>query len=161
MGILAHNRRYLPHEIVTRIQSVIRYRETKDWRYVCRKYKISRASLLRWNKQYDGTRESIADKSHKPRRQHPNPTGIQAKPLITITGSGNITLLVGMQIIQLKGITNGIVLDSDLQEAYWENTLKNSSMTGEFPVLGEGRTAISWTGGSVSEVKVTPRWVSL
>ncbi len=90
-----------------------------------------------------------------------NPTGIQAKPLITITGSGDITLLVGTQIIQLKGIINGIVLDSDLQEAYWENTLKNSSMTGEFPVLGEGSTAISWTGGSVSEVKVTPRWVSL
>jgi phage-related protein len=90
-----------------------------------------------------------------------NPTGIQSKPLITITGSGDITLLVGTQIIQLNGIEDGIVLDSELQEAYWENTLKNSSMTGEFPVLGEGNTAVSWTGGSVSEVKITPRWVSL
>ena len=31
-----------------------------------------------------------------------NPTCIQAKPLITITGSGDITLLVGTQIIELK-----------------------------------------------------------
>ena len=90
-----------------------------------------------------------------------NPTGIQAKPLFTITGSGDITLLVGTQIIQLNGIEGGIILDSELQEAYWENVLKNSCMTGEFPLLGEGDSAVSWTGGSVSEVKVIPRWVSL
>lgn len=90
-----------------------------------------------------------------------NPTGIQAKPLITITGSGDITLLVGMQIIQLSGIEGGITLDSELQEAYWNNALQNSRMTGEFPVLGEGDTAISWTGGTVTQVSVIPRWVSL
>ncbi len=90
-----------------------------------------------------------------------NPTGIQAKPLISITGSGDITLLVGTQIIELEGIENGIILDSELQEAYWNDVLKNSCMTGEFPVLGEGNTAISWTGGTVTQVSVIPRWVSL
>ncbi len=90
-----------------------------------------------------------------------NPTGIQAKPLITIMGSGDITLLVGTRIIQLSGIEDGIVLDSELQEAYYGNELKNTQMTGEFPVLGPGNTAISWTGGNVTSVKVTPRWVSM
>ena len=90
-----------------------------------------------------------------------NPTGIQAKPLITITGSGDINLLVGTQIIQLNGIEGGIILDSELEEAYWDNALKNSCMTGEFPVLGEGNTAVSWTGGNVTSVSVIPRWVSL
>ena len=90
-----------------------------------------------------------------------NPTGIQAKPLISITGSGDITLLVGTQIIELEGIENGIILDSELQEAYWNDVLKNGCMTGEFPVLGEGNTAISWTGGTVTQVSVIPRWVSL
>ena len=90
-----------------------------------------------------------------------NPTGIQAKPLFTITGSGDITLLVGTQIIQLNGIEGGIVLDSELQEAYWDNALKNNCMTGEFPLLGEGDTAISWTGGTVTQVTVIPHWVSL
>ena len=90
-----------------------------------------------------------------------NPTGIQSKPLITITGSGDITLLVGMQIIQLSGIEGGIILDSELQEAYWDNSLKNGCMTGEFPVLGESSTAISWTGGTVAQVTVIPRWVSV
>ena len=90
-----------------------------------------------------------------------NPTGIQAKPLITITGSRDITLLVGTQIIEFEGIEDGIILDSELQEAYWNDTLKNSCMTGEFPVLGEGNTAVSWTGGNVTSVSVIPRWVSL
>ena len=90
-----------------------------------------------------------------------NPTGIQAKPLITITGSGDITLLVGTQIIELEGVDNGIVIDSELQEAYYGDTLLNSKMTGEFPVLGEGNTAVSWTGGNVTSVRVIPRWVSL
>ena len=90
-----------------------------------------------------------------------NTTGIQAKPLITITGSGDITLLVGTQIIELEVIEDGIILDSELQEAYWNDTLKNSCMTGEFPVLGEGNTAVSWTGGNVLSVSIIPRWVSL
>jgi phage-related protein len=90
-----------------------------------------------------------------------NPTGVQANPLITVTGSGDITLLVGTRIIQLTGIENGITLDSELQEAYYGNELKNTQMTGEFPVLGAGNTAVSWTGGSVTSVSVTPRWVSL
>ena len=72
MNIIAQNKRYLPHEIVTRVKSVEAYRQTKDWRYVCRKYKISKASLMRWNKAYNGSRESLADKSHRPHRQHPN-----------------------------------------------------------------------------------------
>ena len=90
-----------------------------------------------------------------------NPSGIQAKPLITITGSGDITLLACTRIIQLSGIEDGIVLDSELQEAYYGNELKNTQMTGEFPVLSPGNTAISWTGGNVTRVTVTPRWVSL
>ena len=90
-----------------------------------------------------------------------NPTGIQAKPLITVTGSGDITLLVGTGIIQLTGIEDGITLDSELQEAYYGNELRNTQMTGEFPILGVGNTAISWTGGNVTSVSVTPRWVAL
>lgn len=48
------------------------YRKTGDVKYVCRKYKISKASLMRWNRSYDGTRESLTDRSHRPHSQHPN-----------------------------------------------------------------------------------------
>lgn len=72
MDIITQNRRYLPHEIITRIHAVETYRQTKDVKYVCRKYHVSKASLMRWNKRYDGSRESLADKSHKPLSPHPN-----------------------------------------------------------------------------------------
>ena len=66
------NKRYLPHEITTKVNSVKLYRQTKDIGFVCRRYHISKASLMRWNKQYDGTKESLQAKSHRPHRQHPN-----------------------------------------------------------------------------------------
>jgi len=67
-----YKKRYLPHDINTRKYAVEMYRNCGDINYVCRKYHISRISLWRWNKQYDGTKESIADKSHKPKSKHPN-----------------------------------------------------------------------------------------
>lgn len=66
------SKRYLPHENSTKISSVKLYRQTKDISYVCRRYHISKASLMRWNKAYDGTKESLTEKSHRPHTAHPN-----------------------------------------------------------------------------------------
>ena len=72
MGIVTQNKRYLPHEITTKVQSVKLYRQTKDIGFVCRRYHISKASLMRWNKLYDGTKASLQPKSHRPHTPHPN-----------------------------------------------------------------------------------------
>ena len=66
------NKRYLPHEVATKVGAVKLYRQSRDINFVVRRYHISKASLMRWNKQYDGTRESLEPKSHRPHRQHPN-----------------------------------------------------------------------------------------
>lgn len=66
------NRNYLPHLLKNRVAAVKIYRNTKNIDYVCRKYHISRTSLWRWNNKYDGSEESLKDKSHKPSSQHPN-----------------------------------------------------------------------------------------
>ena len=65
-------KRYCPHEITTKLHSVELYRKTGDIPYVCRRYHISKASLMRWNKAYDGTKESLRNKSHKSHSPHPN-----------------------------------------------------------------------------------------
>ena len=44
------NKRYLPHELTTKLNSVKLYRQTKDLDFVLRRYHISKASLMRWNK---------------------------------------------------------------------------------------------------------------
>lgn len=76
MGIVtqkeAGNKRYLPHELITKIKAVELYRRERDISFVCRRYHISKASLMRWNKLYDGTKESLIPKSHKPHSVHPN-----------------------------------------------------------------------------------------
>lgn len=66
------NKRYLPHELTTKVNSVKLYRQTKDISFVVRRYHISKASLMRWNKLYDGTKESLMPKSRRPHRPHPN-----------------------------------------------------------------------------------------
>ena len=56
----------------TKIHAVQLFRRWNDADLVCRRYHISRASLYRWNKKYDGTKESLENKSHRPLTQHPN-----------------------------------------------------------------------------------------
>lgn len=67
-----NSKRYLPHTMSTKEGVVRLYRLTKDIDFVLRRYHISKASLMRWNRKYDGTRESLAPKSHLPHSQHPN-----------------------------------------------------------------------------------------
>lgn len=71
MKSIPQTQRYLPHEITTREHAVKTYRSGNTISFVCRKYKISKASLMRWNKRYDGTKESLMDHSHRPHTPHP------------------------------------------------------------------------------------------
>ena len=72
MKSVAQNKRYLQHEVTTKLHAVKLYRQVKDVQFVCRRYHISKASLMRWNRLYDGTRESLVPKSHRPKTPHPN-----------------------------------------------------------------------------------------
>ena len=86
-----------------------------------------------------------------------NPGNVYAEPVITVYGSGTITLMVGLTIIELEGISGSITLNSSLQEAYSGTTGMNNAMSGEFPILKPGANAISWAG-NVSRVVVEPHW---
>ena len=62
-----------PHDIQTKIKSVETYRTGKySVAFICRRYRISKSSLMRWNRLYDGTKESLMEKSHRPHSKHPN-----------------------------------------------------------------------------------------
>jgi len=72
MTSISHTQRYYPHDLNTKYFAVNLYRNGNPVSFVCRRYKISKASLMRWNKKYDGTKESLIDKSHRPLSKHPN-----------------------------------------------------------------------------------------
>ena len=86
-----------------------------------------------------------------------NPGNVYAEPVITVYGSGTITLMVGLTIIELEGISGSITLNSSLQEAYSGTTGMNSAMSGDFPKLLPGNNAVSWTG-NVTKVDIQPNW---
>jgi len=86
-----------------------------------------------------------------------NPGTAESEPTITISGNGNITLMVGQQIVTLDGVVGSITLNSELKEAYSGNTLENRKMTGEFPLLYPGGNPVS-ASGSVTGITVAPNW---
>ena len=86
-----------------------------------------------------------------------NPGSVYSEPVITVYGSGEITLMVGMTIVELDGITDSITLDSPLMEAYKDMTSMNGCMSGDFPTLLPGSNVISWTG-NVTKIVIQPNW---
>lgn len=72
MTSILHSLKYLPHDLNTKYYSVKLYRQTKSISHVICRYHISKASLMRWNKLFDDSKESLINKSHKPLSPHPN-----------------------------------------------------------------------------------------
>ena len=72
MNSITQNIRYITHELNTKYHAVVAYRNGNSSAYVRRKYHISKSSLSRWNRKFDGTKESLIDKSHRPLSKHPN-----------------------------------------------------------------------------------------
>ena len=89
-----------------------------------------------------------------------NPGSIASEPVITAYGSGDITLMIGSRMIELKGIEGSITLNTELQEAYSGTTSMNSAVDSEFPTLPPGAVPYSWEG-NVSRIEIQPNWRSL
>ena len=86
-----------------------------------------------------------------------------AKPIITLCGSGTIELsLNGNKIFQYT-FPQGeyyVTIDSEKQDAYWQGTLKNRNMYGDFPIFNKGNNALAWDG-SVYQISIEKysRWL--
>lgn len=72
MKSITHSQRYLPHTLDTKFFAVKLYRGGHSVTFVCRRYRISKSSLMRWNLKFDGSKASLMDKSHRPISPHPN-----------------------------------------------------------------------------------------
>lgn len=86
-----------------------------------------------------------------------------SKPIMKITGSGTVEVLVnGLAIFTYTFPENEteVIIDSEKEDAYLGTVLKNRTMTGEFPRLLDGENTISWSG-NVTSIVVEPksRWL--
>jgi len=90
-----------------------------------------------------------------------NPTLFKALPLIDIVCAGSGTLTIGNYTVKLADIDSEIIIDCDLQDAYYGTENLNSKISlEEFPVLVSGSNKITYSG-SITSVSITPRWWTL
>ena len=87
-----------------------------------------------------------------------NPGTLESEPIINIYGIGDITLNIDDHVIELYGVEDKVIINSEIKDCYDDamNNL-NSKMVGEFPVLQVGDNIFTWTG-NVSKIEVVPNW---
>ena len=82
-----------------------------------------------------------------------------SKPIMVLKGKGTVVVSVnGLEIFEYtfpEG-ENEVVIDSEKEDAYLGDVLKNRNMNGEFPVLLPGTNIIEWSG-YVSSIEILPR----
>lgn len=86
-----------------------------------------------------------------------NNTTYFSQPIIKIFGQGNIKLYVNDELIEFKNLMDGIILDSEKQEAYLADVNKNAQMVGNFPNFEIGENQIIAVG-NVNKIEILPNW---
>lgn len=90
-----------------------------------------------------------------------NPCTAEAQPLIELTGSGDIGLMVGLNTLGIDDLDGTIAIDCEAKEAYLtasgESANAMVTVVGDWPVLDVGQTAVLGVG-NVTQIRVTPRW---
>ena len=82
-----------------------------------------------------------------------------SKPLMILKGSGTVEISVnGMPIFSytFPDGENEVYIDSEKEDAYLDNVLKNRNMNGEFPILIPKTNKIEWSG-DVESISILPR----
>ena len=81
-------------------------------------------------------------------------------PIYKIYGSGNISLIVNGETLQIKDVSEHIVIDTNRLIAYKGDTVLVNKTVGQYPMLGVGDNSISWTG-TVNKIEIVKnvRWL--
>lgn len=88
-----------------------------------------------------------------------NPGTAPAEPLIKLTGSGDVDLMIGDSTLEIDGITDYVMIDCAAQIVYRESVNLGTSVTrhGDWPTIPADGCMINWSG-TVTELEITPRW---
>ena len=83
---------------------------------------------------------------------------VYSEPIITVYGSGDITLTINEKDFPLYSVDGSITIDSEMMEVFKGTANQNSKYGGEtFPRFEVGENTISWTG-NVTKIEIQPKW---
>ena len=82
------------------------------------------------------------------------------EPVYKIYGTGDIDFIVNGEVLEIKDVSEHIVIDTSRLIAYKGDTVLVNKTIGQYPMLGVGDNSISWTG-TVTKVEITKneRWL--
>lgn len=86
-----------------------------------------------------------------------NPGLLVADPIITITGTGTLQLLINDATYQVYSPAGQVTLDSARLVAHVSGRVQTDALTGPFPVLKPGINRIG-LGAGVSKIVIQPNW---
>ena len=90
-----------------------------------------------------------------------NPGMVKSFPIIKVNSSDSGSLTVNGNSVSFSDIDESVILNSGLQETYkdtgTELISKNSTKTGDYPILLPGDNTISFSGG-ITSLEITPNW---
>lgn len=82
---------------------------------------------------------------------------VDSEPIISISGSGNINLIINDKRIVLENVEENLIINSSILECYKEKENLNYKMSGEFPILKRGENIIN-VEGSIKSIEIKPNW---
>lgn len=87
-----------------------------------------------------------------------NPGTLPAFPLITITGSGAVSITIASKTLVIPDLETGWVADCENKWILDDGVPQFGAWQGEFPdIPAVGSSTITFTG-SITKIKITPRW---
>lgn len=86
-----------------------------------------------------------------------NPGNVQARPKITLTGSGSATLTIGGKTLTFTGLTSGTVVDLQNQWILVSGTPTAGIASGEFGAFPAGNSTVTFTG--LTKVTIPQDWL--
>lgn len=83
---------------------------------------------------------------------------VYSQPVITVYGSGAITLIINGADYPLSNVDEYVTINSEIEECYKDDlNMNNIFSADEFPRLEPGDNTISWTG-NVEKIEIQPNW---
>lgn len=86
-----------------------------------------------------------------------NPGLLDAAPVITIYGTGQLTLSINGRQCRVNSPAGQVTLDADRLVAHVAGNVQTDALTGSFPTLTPGANRIT-LGTGISKVVVVPNW---
>ena len=86
-----------------------------------------------------------------------NPGQLTARPRITLTGSGLVTLRMGGKALTIPDLVSGWTADSETEWILNGSAPVVGACRGDFPLLAPGENTVQWTG-DITQLVIEPRW---